>query len=278
MSHRGIETTAARMSWRRRLALGLTLGMVAIVVCRFSAVMLRRAAVQALEDSGWTIVYEQTPPDSSAWLDRITAQLGRAGPFVAGMLGRDPEIVEVRIADMQAPVVREAELSMLKQLPSLRRLALQREALSPSDVESIGAVEGLRELTIASDALTDQSLSALAGLSRLRRLSAGQDRVQQTLALALNIDQWTSTQLRDLQRAVRREPGRRRVRAEPGEHPVQKRGQFVIRKRSLGHPGDADQELAPSRHPEEAPHRARQGRDRSSCRPAVRAVATLAVE
>jgi Leucine Rich repeat len=178
MPRRDFEITGTRMSWRRRLVIALILGMVATVVWRFSAVMIRRATVKALEDSGWTIVYDDAAqPAVPAFLDKIATQLGSAGQFLTGMLGREPEIVEVRIADMEAPAAREAKLSMLERLPSLQRLYVQREALTPADVASIGSVDSLTGLTLASDALTDESLSQLAGLSHLKRLTIVSQRV-----------------------------------------------------------------------------------------------------
>ena len=176
MPHRDFVPATTRVSWRRRLTLSLLLGIVAIVVWRFSAVMLRRAAARKLEESGWTIIYEQTA-NPSPLVDKITARLGQPGQFVAGLLGRDPDIVEVRISDRETSADRQVELSTLSRLPFLQRLFLQREDLSPSDVESIGAIGSLTELNIASDVLTDQSLSALAGLSHLKHLTITSQRV-----------------------------------------------------------------------------------------------------
>jgi hypothetical protein len=165
------------MSWRRRAVLAAALVFVAFVVWRFSAVMMRRAAVRALEDSGWTVVLEDPPADSPTILDRLAEHLGQSGTIVSGMLGREPEVVEVRIAEMETPADSEADLSLLGRLPHLQRLSLQREALSPSDVSAIGGIEGLRELSIASDSLTDQSLARLADLSHLQSLTIVSQRV-----------------------------------------------------------------------------------------------------
>ena len=165
------------MSWRRRLTLGITLAMVAIVAWRFSAVLMRRAAVQALTDSGWTVVLEDPAPDSSNLIDTIAAHLGQSGTFASGMLGRNPEVVEILIFDTQTPAVDEADISMIEKLPFLQRLSIQRETLSPADVASIGAIDSLTELIIASDALTDQSLAGLAELSHLQSLTIVSQRV-----------------------------------------------------------------------------------------------------
>lgn len=177
MSQRDFQIRAPRMSWRRRVAYGTALVVVAIVVWRFSAVMLRRAAVQALEDSGWTVILEDPPPAAPTIFDRIVEHLGQSGTIVSGMLGQEPEVVEVRIADMETPTVSEARLALLKRLPHLERLSIQRQALSSSDLAAIGDVAGLTELFIASESLTDQSLAELAELSRLRSLTIISQRV-----------------------------------------------------------------------------------------------------
>src|SRR5581483_2971709 len=98
-------------------------------------------------------------------------------------------------------------------------------------------------------------------------LTTSLDREEELAARPVDVDERRRAEPADLGGVVRDEALRRR-RAEAAEHPVEDGGERRVVERRLRDAGDAPEVLAPARHADEPPDRARE-RGHAARRPAA---------